>query len=217
MSELWRLSAVDLAGVIRSGQASAREATESALRRLAEANPAVNAVVDEMPDEALASADAIDAALAKGNPVGPLAGVPVTIKVNVDQKGYATTNGLRIQKNLIAEEDNPVVANMRKAGGIIIGRTNTPAFSLHWFTRNSLHGHTLNPHNPTLTPGGSSGGAAAATAVGIGTIGHGTDIAGSVRYPAYACGIHGLRPTLGRIPAVNFSAPDRLIGGQIMA
>ncbi|MEM8645201.1 MAG: amidase family protein [Pseudomonadota bacterium] len=217
MSELWRLSAVDLAGTIKSGQASAREATESALKRLAEANPAVNAVVHEMPDEALASADAIDADLAKGDPVGPLAGVPVTVKVNVDQKGYATTNGLRIQKDLIAEEDNPVVANMRKAGAIIIGRTNTPAFSLHWFTRNSLHGHTLNPHNPTLTPGGSSGGAAAATAVGIGTIGHGTDIAGSVRYPAYACGIHGLRPTLGRIPAVNFSAPDRLIGGQIMA
>lgn len=217
MTDLWRHSAVDLARIVKSGEASAREVTESALARLAEANPAMNAVVQEMPDEALATADAVDAELAKGNDPGPLAGVPVTIKVNVDQKGYPTTNGLRIQKDLIATEDNPVVANMRKSGAVIIGRTNTPAFSLHWFTRNSLHGHTLNPHNPTITPGGSSGGAAAATAAGIGAIGHGTDIAGSVRYPAYACGIHGLRPTLGRIPAVNFSAPDRLIGGQIMA
>ncbi len=217
MTDLWRQSAVDLARIVKSGEASAREVTESALARLAEANPAMNAVVQEMPDEALATADAVDAELARGNDVGPLVGVPVTIKVNVDQKGYATTNGLRIQKGLIAADDNPVVANMRKSGAVIIGRTNTPAFSLHWFTRNSLHGHTLNPHNPTITPGGSSGGAAAATAAGIGTIGHGTDIAGSVRYPAYACGIHGLRPTLGRIPAVNFSAPDRLIGGQIMA
>ena len=217
MTDLWRQSAVDLARIVKSGEASAREVTESALARLAEANPAMNAVVQEMPDEALATADAVDAELARGNDVGPLVGVPVTIKVNVDQKGYATTNGLRIHKGLIAADDNPVVANMRKSGAVIIGRTNTPAFSLHWFTRNSLHGHTLNPHNPTITPGGSSGGAAAATAAGIGTIGHGTDIAGSVRYPAYACGIHGLRPTLGRIPAVNFSAPDRLIGGQIMA
>lgn len=217
MSDLWRQSAVDLAHLVKSGEASAREVTESTLTRLAEANPAMNAVVQEMPDEALSTADAIDAQRARGEVLGPLAGVPVTIKVNVDQMGYATTNGLRIQKDLIATEDNPVVANIRNAGAVIVGRTNTPAFSLHWFTRNSLHGHTLNPHNPAITPGGSSGGCGAATAAGIGAIGHGTDIAGSVRYPAYACGIHGLRPTLGRIPAVNFSAPDRLVGGQIMA
>jgi amidase len=143
--------------------------------------------------------------------------VPVTVKVNVDQKGYATTNGLQLQAKLTAQEDNPVVANLKKAGAVIVGRTNTPAFSLRWFTRNTIHGHTLNPVNRALTPGGSSGGAAAATAAGIGAIGHGSDIGGSIRYPAYACGIQGLRPTLGRIPAVNFSAPDRHIGAQLMA
>jgi amidase len=92
--------------------------------------------------------------------------VPATIKVNADQAGYATTNGLRLQKDLIAQEDSPVVANLRKAGAVILGRTNTPAFSLRWFTRNSLHGHTKNPRDASITPGGSSGGAAAAVAPG---------------------------------------------------
>ena len=217
MSDPWSLSATEVAEGVRSGRFTAREVTESALARLAVANPAINAVIQEMPDEALAAAAAVDAARAAGQNLGPLAGVPVTVKVNVDQKGFATTNGVRIQKDLIATEDSPVVANLRKAGAVIIGRTNTPAFSLRWFCRNQLHGHTLNPHDKGITPGGSSGGAGAATAAGIGAIGHGTDIAGSIRYPAYACGIHGLRPTLGRIPAVNFSGPDRLIGAQIMA
>ncbi|MGI9483181.1 MAG: amidase family protein [Hyphomicrobiales bacterium] len=217
MDDLWQMEAGTIAGLVRGKEVSTVEVTQSALERLAAANPAINAVVEEFPDEALAMARAVDETIAQGGEPGPLAGVPVTIKVNVDQKGHATTNGLRIQKDLIAERDNPVVANLRKAGAVFIGRTNTPAFSLHWFTRNPLHGHTLNPHNPAITPGGSSGGAAAATAAGIGAIGHGSDIGGSIRYPAYACGIHGLRPSLGRVPAANFSAPDRFIGGQIMA
>jgi amidase len=141
----------------------------------------------------------------------------VTVKVNVDQKGAATTNGLRVQRDLVAAEDSPVVANLRKAGAVIVGRTNTPAFSLRWFTRNSLHGSTANPRNAALTPGGSSGGAGSAVASGLCAIGHGTDIAGSIRYPAYACGVHGLRPSLGRVPAYNATAADRHIGGQLMA
>ena len=167
--------------------------------------------------EALKEADLIDDKCLRGDELGALAGVPVTVKINVDQRGYATTNGLQLQKDLVAKIDNPVVNNLRKAGAIIIGRTNTPAFSLRWFTRNTIHGHTKNPLNPLVTPGGSSGGAAAAVAAGIGTIGHGTDIAGSIRYPAYACGIHGLRPSLGRVAAHNFSSPDRFIGAQLMA
>lgn len=217
MLELWRRSASDVVALIRAGDVSAVEVTESALSRLEEVNPALNAVVAELPEEALACAEHIDVVLARGGDPGPLAGVPVTTKVNVDQAGFATTNGLQIQAELIAEIDNPVVANLRKAGAIIVGRTNTPAFSLRWFTRNSLHGHTRNPRNRALTPGGSSGGAAAAVASGICAIGHGTDIGGSIRYPAYACGIHGLRPTLGRVPAVNFTVPDRHIGAQLMA
>lgn len=217
MTESWRLTATDIASRIRAHDLSAEEVARDALARLEAANPPINAVVQFMPEEALAAARAVDAAIARGEDPGPLAGVPVTTKVNVDQRGHATTNGLRIQKDLVAEADNPVVSNLRKAGAVIIGRTNTPAFSLHWFTRNSLHGHTRNPRNPALTPGGSSGGAAAAVAAGIGAIGHGTDIGGSVRYPAYACGIHGLRPTIGRIPAWNPSLPDRAIGAQLMA
>lgn len=217
MSELWKLSAAETAAKVRSREVSAVEVTQSALARLAAVNPKINAVVDEMPEEALAAARAVDAALDQGVDAGPLAGVPVTIKVLTDQTGFATTNGLKIQKDLIAERDSPVVANLRAAGAVIIGRTNTPAFSLRWFTRNGVHGWTKNPHNPALTPGGSSGGAGAATAAGIGAMGHGTDIAGSIRYPAYACGIHGLRPSLGRIPATNFTGGDRFIGPQLMA
>lgn len=216
-TDLWRLSATQLADRIRWKAVSAREAAQSALDRLDAVNPAINAVVEHRPDEVLAAADAIDVRIARGEDVGPLGGVPVTIKVNVDQTGYATTNGLRLQRALIAAADSPVVANLRRAGAVLLGRTNTPAFSLRWFTDNQLHGRTQNPRDPSRTPGGSSGGAAAAVAAGIGALAHGTDIAGSIRYPAYACGVHGLRPSLGRVPAWNSSGADRTIGPQLMA
>lgn len=214
---LWELDGVEIATQIKDGSITARKVVEATLARMDAVNPALNAVVARDDVAALAAADAVDAARAAGEVLGPLAGVPVTTKVNVDQKEFATTNGLRIQKDLIANEDNPVVASLRRAGAVIVGRTNTPAFSLRWFTRNSLHGHTKNPHNPRITPGGSSGGAASATAAGIGAIGHGTDIGGSIRYPAYACGLQGIRPTLGRVAAWNPSSPDRHIGAQLMA
>lgn len=217
MTAFWRLPATEIAALVRTRKASATEVARDALARLDAANPAINAVVDHRPEEVLDQAARIDAAIARGEDAGPMAGVPVTIKVNVDQTGFATTNGLRLQKGLVAQQDNPVVTNLRKAGAVLLGRTNTPAFSLRWFTRNSLHGHTKNPHDASITPGGSSGGAAAAVAAGIGAVGHGTDIGGSIRYPAYACGVHGLRPTLGRIPAWNPSGADRHVGGQLMA
>ena len=217
MSELWRLDASEIVARIASRDLSAVEVTEQSLQRQLDVNPAINAVVQALPEQAMAAARAVDARIAAGEPAGLLAGIPVTVKVNIDQQGCANTNGIRIQQDHIAEQDSPVVANLRNAGAIIIGRTNTPAFSMRWFTRNSLHGHTLNPRNSALTPGGSSGGAAAAVAAGICAIGHGTDIAGSIRYPAYACGLHGLRPSLGRVPAVNLSLPDRHIGAQLTA
>ena len=217
MSDLWRLTATELAARIRNREVSAREAALAGLARLDAVNPRINAVVDHRPEDTLAQADAVDAALGRGDAPGVLAGVPITIKVNTDQAGYATTNGLRAQKDMIASSSSPVVDNLRRAGAVILGRTNTPAFSYRWFTTNLLHGDTKNPRDPSRTPGGSSGGAAAAIAAGIGHLAHGTDIAGSIRYPAYACGVHGLRPTPGRVAAYNASAPERAIGPQLTA
>jgi amidase len=216
--ELWRWTATDLAHAIAAGEISSRAAVQATLDRIAQVNPALNAIVHVLADEALAAADVADAAVRAGYRLGPLHGVPVTTKVNVDQRGCATTNGVVEFRNLIATEDSPVVANLRKAGAIIVGRTNTPAFSHRWFTDNDLHGATCNPWGKGLTPGGSSGGAASAVASGMGAIGHGNDFGGSIRYPAYACGIAGLRPTPGRIPAFNPSATaDRPITAQLMS
>ena len=217
MTDPFRLSASEIAQAVRERSMSAVEVTQAHIARMDAVNPAINAVVQDNRDEALTSAREIDEKIARGEDAGPMAGVPFTTKVNVDQAGFATTNGLKILRDNVATEDTPVVANIRKAGGIIIGRSNTPAFSLRWFTKNDLHGQTLNPRNSAITPGGSSGGAAAAVAAGICAVGHGTDIAGSIRYPAYACGLHGLRPTLGRVPAHNATSGDRYIGAQVMA
>jgi amidase len=217
MDNLWRLPAAELASLIRARTVSAKEAASAALERLDAVNPSINAVVDHRPEDVLAQADAVDAAIARREDPGSLAGVPVTVKVNIDQVGFATTNGVTLQRDVIARSNNPVVDNLRKAGAVILGRTNAPAFSFRWFTTNLMHGDTKNPRDPSITPGGSSGGAAASVAAGIGHIAHGTDIAGSIRYPAYACGVHGLRPTLGRIAAYNASSPERPIGPQLMA
>ena len=217
MNQLYSLTATEMRAALVAGQTSARALVTSALARVDVLNLWLNAVVQRCDEQALAAADVVDLAIANGDKTGPLGGIPVTVKVNVDQTGFATTNGLRLQEDLNASEDSPVVANLRPAGAIIIGRTNPPAFSLRWFTRNLVHGATVNPRVPGLTPGGSSGGAAVAVTVGMGPIGHGTDIAGSIRYPANACGVHGLRPSLGRVPAFNASGPDRMIGAQLMA
>src|SRR5262245_37026079 len=206
--EFWRWQACDLAQAIRTRRISSREAVMSCLARLAAVNPCINAVVDCLPEEALAAADAADRAVATAEPLRPLHGVPVTIKINVDYAGRATTNGVVAFKDRIAQADSPPVANWRKAGAIIIGRTNVPPFSARFFTDNALYGRTLNPWDAGRTPGGSSGGAAAAVATGIGALAHGNDRAGSIRYPAYACGVVGLRPTHGRVPTYEPSAPD---------
>ena len=217
MKDIWRLPAQELAGLVRAKKVSAREAATAGLERLNAVNPLINAVVDHRPEDVLSQAAEVDAAIARGEDAGPLAGVPVTIKVNIDQAGFATTNGLTMQRDLIARDNSPVIDNLRKAGAVILGRTNCPAFSYRWFTTNLVHGNTKNPRDPSITPGGSSGGAGAAVAAGIGHIAHGTDIAGSIRYPAYANGVHGLRTTTGRIAAFNAALPERAIGPQISA
>lgn len=203
--EMWRWDALPLAQAIKTRAISSREAVESCLKRLDAVNPRLNAVVDVLAEEALQSADHADAMVKRGDELASLHGVPVTVKINVDYAGRATTNGVVAFKDVIAPSNAPIVANWRKAGAIIIGRTNTPAFSWRWFTDNDLHGRTFSPWNRGITPGGSSGGAAAAVAAGIGPLAHGNDIGGSIRYPAYACGIAGIRPTLGRVPAFNGS------------
>jgi amidase len=218
MDELWRWPATALAGAIRTRRISSREATEACLARTREVNPTLNAIVEVLDAEALAAADAADLAVGRGEALGPLHGVPVTTKVNVDQRGLATTNGIVAFRDAIATDDSPVVSNLRRAGAVIFGRTNTPAFSFRWFTENDLHGRTLNPWSRERTPGGSSGGASSAVAAGMGPIAHGNDLAGSVRYPAYCTGVYGLRPSFGRVPAFLPSAKEeRPPGMQTMS
>src|SRR3981189_580810 len=164
--ELWQYDATDLARLIRTGQASAREAVDSVLTRLHAVNPTINAVVRVLDQEERAAGETADAARTRGHALPPLHGVPVTTKVNVDQTGLPTDNGVVPLKDFIAREDSPVVANLKPAGANIVCRTNEPAFSMRIFTDNALHGRTLNPRDPAVTPGGSSGGAGAAAAPG---------------------------------------------------
>ena len=216
-TELWRLPAGDLARLIRTRKVSAREAAQAALQRLDAVNPMINAIVAHKPDLVLEQADRLDQRLARGEDPGPLAGVLVSVKINTDMAGFPTTNGTRLQKDWIAKVNSPAVENLVRAGAVLLGRSNAPTFALRWFTSNVLNGATRNPRNPALTPGGSTGGGAAAVTAGIGHLAVGTDIGGSLRYPAYACGVHGLRPTLGRVPAYNASSPERAIGAQMMS
>ena len=217
--DLWQLDATDLARLIRNGQASAVEAVDSVLKRLHKVNPAINAVVRVYEDEARTAAETADAGRARGHALPPLHGVPVTVKINVDVAWQPPDHGVVALKELIAQEDSPVAANLKHAGAIIIGRTNAPAFSMRIFSDNALHGRTLNPRDPSVTPGGSSGGAGAATATGIGAIAHGNDIGGSVRIPAYCNGVVGLRTGFARIPSFNPTSANvgRPVGAVLMA
>ena len=149
------------------------------------------------------SARALDTSRARGDETGPLHGAPVTIKINVDQKGHATSNGVVALKDLVAPDDAPGVSNLQKAGAVVIGRTNTPEFSFRADTDNPLYGRTHNPWGRHISAGGSSGGAGAAVMAGIGALGHGNDIGGSLRFPAAANGAVTVKPGLGRVPAWN--------------
>jgi amidase len=203
---LWQLSAVEVAAGIRSRRFSCSEVMVSVVERIRKLNPMLNAIVVDLTDQALAEAAAADQTSQTLAEPRPLFGVPVTIKVNIDQQGHATTNGIPAFANLIALDDAPLVHNLRNAGAIIVGRTNTPEVSMRFTTVNPLHGRTFNPWHPDVSPGGSSGGAGVAAAVGFGPIHHGNDIAGSLRVPSFANGVATLKPTPGRIPAFNPSA-----------
>ena len=217
-NELWSWNAVDLARAIRTRDVSSREAVQSCLARAEQLNPAFNPLSEIHAEQAIKAADAADAAVRDKRDLGILHGVPVTVKANADLAGYATTNGVVAYRDVIAQESNPAVDNWLKAGAVVIGRTNVPAFSWRWFTDNDLHGRTVNPFDSARTPGGSSGGAAVAAALGIGALAHGSDQGGSIRYPAYACGVAGLRPSQGRVPAYNASQrSERPVASQMAA
>ena len=198
-NDLWRLGAADLARAVRTKQVSGREVVRAHLDRIAQVNPSVNAVTEVLDKSALEAADAADAAIARGDDLGPLHGVPFTVKVNVDVAGSATTAGMPVFADALPAGDAPLVARLRRAGAIPIARTNMPDGGMRWHTASSLHGVTKNPWNPALTPGGSSGGEAAALATGMTPLGIGNDIGGSVRWPSQCCGTAALRPTLGRV------------------
>lgn len=215
---IWQWSATEIAAAIRDHDVSATDVMSAVVERTALENPAVNAIVEERFDAALVEAGALDEALGKGAKPGPLAGVPVTIKVNVDQEGYATTNGVAAFADIIAPSDAPVTANLKRVGAISVGRTNTPEFSFRATTDNELYGRTMNPWNDWASAGGSSGGAAAAAMMGFGPIHHGNDIGGSLRFPSYACGATSVKPGLGRVPAYNPSQKvERGLMAQLMS
>lgn len=207
MDELCTLGATELARRIRAGEASSQEVVEAHLARIDEVNGYVNAVTVTLADTARAAAAAADAAPAEARS-GALHGVPFTIKENIDCVGSPTTNGVPALANALPEADAPVVARMKAAGAIPLGRTNLPEMGARLDTDNPLRGRTRNPWHGGLTPGGSSGGEAAALAVGMTPFGLGNDIGGSLRNPAYCCGIAALKPTVGRVPYVTGLGPE---------
>jgi amidase len=215
-SELWRAGAGQLAEAIAKRQVSSLEVIEAHLARIAAVNAKVNAIPVLFADEARAAAKAADAAVASGAKLGPLHGVPFTIKDNLDQAGKANTDGVEENKSLVAKLDAPVVERMKAAGGIPLGRTNLPDFALRVHSYSELWGRCLNPWNLKRNVGGSSGGEAAALAAGMTPIGLGNDIGGSLRNPANCCGIAALKPTFGRIPHAS-EAGSGGAAGQLMA
>ncbi len=211
-NDIWKRSATDLAAGIRSKDLSANEVLDAHLARIDEANPDINAIVTLSEDVARAQADAVDAAIAKGKEVGPLAGVPVGIKDTTDTAGIRTTYGSPLFANNIPERDDIMVARLKEAGAVIVGKTNNPEFATGGNTFNDVFGPTLNPWNTELSAGGSTGGGAAGLAAGLFPIASGSDLAGSLRIPAAFCGVMGIRPTVGLVPSGPSNIPFDPLG-----
>lgn len=193
-------SAASIAADVRGGKRSAADAVEAHLERIHDANPRLNALTVVFAGQARAEARRIDEVVVRGEDPGPLAGVPFSVKENIDLTWSATTHGWRGLADAVPTADAAIVRRMREAGAIPVGRGNMPDFGMRWDTDNDLFGRTLNPFDPARTAGGSSGGDAVAVATGMAAIGLGNDFGGSVRIPAAANGVFGLRPSLGRVP-----------------
>jgi amidase len=208
-TDLWKWTAAELATAVGAGKVSAREVIESHLARIAHVNPVVNAVTQTLADGARRDADELAGRRAAGQRLGPLAGVPFTVKENIDIGGVPTTHGLARFREMRAQADAPPVARLRAAGAIPIGHGNMPDLTLGGMhPRSELFGETRNPWHPGRTPGGTSGGDGAAVASGMAPLGLGNDSGGSIRIPAAFCGIAGLKPTYGRFPADHRIGPD---------
>jgi len=204
--------------LVRAGRLSALEVAEMALDRIEAVNPAVNAVVETCRPAALKAAAAVDRAIAAGERVGPLHGVPMTIKEAFQVAGMRSTWGSPLFADHVAERDAAVVRRLRKAGAVLLGTTNVaPMLADVTQTANELYGRTLNPWDPTRTAGGSTGGGAASVAAGLACLEYGSDLTGSIRIPAAFCGVYGLKPSVGTAPLTGFQPPGPPVGASDMA
>ena len=193
-------SALDAAWAIRAGQVSSVELTSRMLERIARYNPPLNAIVMLAADAALARARAADEARARRESWGPFHGVPITIKDTFEVAGVTTTAGSASLRNHVPPRDAAVVARLKGAGAIVLGKTNVPIFASDWQSFNAVYGQTNNPWDVARTPGGSTGGGAAALAAGLSYLEPGSDLAGSIRIPAHFCGVYGHKPSLDVVP-----------------
>ena len=198
--EICWMSASDLAAAIRTKRLSPVEVVRNLLERIETINPKINAYVTVTGDSAIAMAKEAEDAVMRGRELGPLHGVPIAIKDTNFTKGVRTTMGSRLMEDFVPEEDSVHVERLKKAGAIMLGKTNTPEFAAKAVTENLVFGITRNPWNLERTPGGSSGGAAAALAAGLAPLATGSDAGGSIRMPASCCGVFGIKPQLGRVP-----------------
>jgi Asp-tRNA(Asn)/Glu-tRNA(Gln) amidotransferase A subunit family amidase len=203
MNETLFASARELAAQILNKEISPVEVARVHLDRIERLNPKLNAFVDCKPEWVIAQASSAEAAVQRRENLGPLHGVPLSIKCSIDVAGHRCEAGTRLRAGYVASSDAPLVARLRAAGAVILGVTNCPEFLMAWETDNLLYGRTNNPWDLTRTPGGSSGGEAAAIAAGLSAGGVGSDGGGSIREPAHFCGICGLKPTPGRIPSTG--------------
>jgi amidase len=209
VSALTTCSATELARRIRRRECTAVEVLEAHLAHIRRWNDAINAVVTLDAEQARARAKAADHALAEGRVWGPLHGVPVTVKDQFATAGLRTTYGLPHYADVVPDTDAPLVARLRRAGAVLLGKTNLPTAAYDWQCRNPTFGRANNPWDRSRTPGGSSGGTAAALAAGFSPLGLGADVGGSIRIPSHFCGVAGLRPTEGALPLDGITPPDR--------
>jgi Asp-tRNA(Asn)/Glu-tRNA(Gln) amidotransferase A subunit family amidase len=205
--ELTMLSATELAALIHARTVSPVEAVEAYLRRIESLNPKLNAIVTHAAEHTLGLAREAEAAITRGEGVGALLGVPLTVKDTIETHGMRATAGSKVRAGHVPRADAPSVARLRAAGAIIIGKTNTSELALEYNAENPVFGRTNNPHDLARTPGGSSGGCAAAVAACLSAGSLGSDLAGSVRIPAHFCGVVGFRPTAGRVPTAGHFPP----------